>query len=193
MLGIMKRDLNAEQEEVMRTIVVPGLGGSDEHHWQSLWERESPEMLRIAPASWDEPDFDDWADALERAAGDEQVVLVAHSLGCLLAVRWTRTHPDRVAGLFLVAAPDPAAPGFPAHVSSFTDDLGSPPGAPTILIASDNDPYCSPEQSAAFAGDWNAALIMVGPRGHLNSLSSLGPWAEGRNLLTDFMSRATID
>ena len=78
----------------MRTIIVPGLGGSDEHHWQSLWERESPDMLRIAPASWDEPTFIDWSAALDRVAGDERVVLVAHSLGCLLAVRWT--GPTRV-------------------------------------------------------------------------------------------------
>jgi len=170
----------------MRTIVVPGMAGSDELHWQTLWERQSSGMLRIAPSSWDEPDFDDWSDALDRVAGDERVVVVAHSLGSLLSVRWARANPSRVAGLFLVAAPDPTAPTFPAQLSSFAHDLGSPPGAPAILIASDNDPYCSPQQSAALARAWNATLIMVGPHGHLNSSSGLGSWTEGRNLLMAF-------
>lgn len=177
----------------MRTIIVPGLGGSDEHHWQTLWERESPDMLRIAPASWDEPDFDDWSAALDRVAGDEQVVLVAHSLGCLLAVRWTRASPGRVAGLFLVAVPDPAGPAFPAQLSPFDSDLASPPGCPAILIASEDDPYCSPEQASALASHWNAALIMVGPRGHINSSSGLGSWAEGRNLLTAFTVGVSVE
>ena len=114
----------------MRTVIVPGLGGSDEHHWQSLWERESPDMLRIAPASWDEPTLIDWWDALDRVAGDERVVLVAHSLGCLLAVRWTAQNPGRVAGLFLVAVPDPAGPAFPAQLSPFDSDPASRPDAP---------------------------------------------------------------
>ncbi len=177
----------------MRTVIVPGLGGSDEHHWQSLWERESPDMLRIAPASWDEPTLIDWWDALDRVAGDERVVLVAHSLGCLLAVRWTGQNPGRVAGLFLVAAPDPTAPAFPSHLASFDGDLSSPPGAPALLIASEDDPYCTPQQSAAFAHAWNATLIMVGPRGHLNSSSGLGSWNEGRNLLTTFTNETSME
>ena len=176
----------------MRTIVVPGLGGSDEHHWQSLWERESPGMMRIVPASWDEPDVDDWSQALDRVAGNEQVVLVAHSLGCLLAVRWTHANRGRVACLFLVAVPDPEAQGFPTQLSSFNGDLGSPFRVPALLIASDDDPYCSAERSGVFGHAWNAALIMVGPRGHINSSSGLGSWTEGRNLLTAFTAGAGI-
>lgn len=149
-------------------------------------------MIRIAPASWDEPQFDDWSEALDRAVGDEQLVLVAHSLGCLLSVKWTRANPGRVAGLFLVAVPDPDAPGFPAKLSSFNDDLRSPPGSPALLIASDDDPYCSAERSSVFGHAWGAALIMVGPRGHINSSSGLGSWTEGRNLLTAFTAGASI-
>lgn len=170
----------------MRIVVVPGIGGSDADHWQSRWESDSVDMVRLEPASWDAPEFGDWSAALDRAAGGERVVIVAHSLGCLLAVRWAREQ--EVAGLFLVAVPDPTAAAFPEVATHFGDDLVAPPGAPTLLIASDDDPYCSPERSAAFAGAWRADLVSVGSHGHLNSASGLGRWREGRDLLRGFVA-----
>jgi predicted alpha/beta hydrolase family esterase len=170
----------------MRVVVVPGIGGSDEDHWQSRWEADSVDMVRLEPASWDAPEFGDWSAALDRATGGERVVIVAHSLGCLLAVRWAREHD--VAGLFLVAVPDPAGAAFPRVAADFGDDLVAPPGAPTLLIASDDDPYCSPERSAAFARAWQADLVSVGSHGHLNSASNLGPWYEGRDLFAGFIA-----
>ena len=170
----------------MRVIVVPGIGGSDSDHWQSRWEAASGELIRLEPASWDAPDFADWSRALDRAAAGERVILVAHSLGCLLAVRWARGND--VAGLFLVAVPDPAGPVFPAVAADFGADLAAPPGEPTLMIASDDDPYCSVEQSAAFARAWSADLVSVGLHGHLNSASGLGDWADGRERLTAFIS-----
>jgi len=170
----------------MRSIVVPGIGGSDETHWQTLWERECSDLRRLVPTSWDQPDFDDWSDSLSRAVSDEPSLLIAHSLGCLLAVRWAHAHPDRVAGLFLVAAPDPAGPEFPPQATSFTSGLDVHLGVPAVLITSDDDPYCTPQQSARFADTWGIASLSVGRRGHLNSASGLGYWTEGRNLLTSF-------
>jgi len=172
----------------MRTVTLPGIGGSDEQHWQTLWERESPELHRFAPSSWDEPDFNDWSDAVDRAVADEPAVLVAHSLSCLLAVRWSQANPGRVAGLFLVAAPDPSGRRFPSQAASFTSGLNVQPSIPAVLITSDDDPYCSPEQSAVFADAWRIPLLSAGQRGHLNSASGLGSWIEGRNLLTAFMA-----
>jgi len=170
----------------MRTIFLPGIGGSDERHWQTLWERGSSDTHRIAPASWDEPDFDDWSDALDRAAAAEPSLLVAHSLGCLLAVRWAHRNPDRVAGVFLVVAPDPASPVFPAQAESFAIGLDIRLERPGLLVTSDDDPYCSPQQSAVFADTWRIPQVSVGAHGHLNSASGLGEWREGRNLLTAF-------
>ena len=50
-------------------IILPGLGGSCDVHWQTLWERRHPAMRRFAPASWDRPALGDWVAALDRAVG----------------------------------------------------------------------------------------------------------------------------
>jgi len=171
----------------MRMVIVPGIGGSDEEHWQTEWQRAIA-ATRIGPASWDDPEFDDWSDALGRAIGHEPAVLVAHSLGCLLAVRWAAANPGRVAGLFLVAAPDAGGAHFPRQAVSFGGADAVTPGVPALLIASDDDPYATPAASAALAEAWSAPLLSVGARGHLNSASRLGEWSEGRVLLTAFVA-----
>ena len=71
----------------MRFVIVPGINGSGPGHWQSVWQDAwGSSASRIGPSSWDEPDLADWCQALDRAAQRHQpgeVVLVAHSLGCL--------------------------------------------------------------------------------------------------------------
>lgn len=170
----------------MHFITLPGLGGSDPTHWQSVWERDSPALLRFAPASWDDPDVVDWSAALDRAVGAEQAIVVAHSLACLLAVGWSAANPGRLAGLFLVAAPDPSGPNFPPGVYSFAPAPGVRPSAPALLVTSDDDPYCSPSRSEQLAASWQVPHVSVGSHGHLNAASDLGQWTEGRNLLTAF-------
>lgn len=170
----------------MKTVVVPGYTGSGEKHWQTLWERTSPSWQRFAPASWDTPNLDDWNRALDDAVGAGPGLLVCHSLGCLLAARWASRHPDRARGLFLVAPPDPDSTEFPAVAEAFGADMDFPIKAPSVVITSDDDPYCTPERSRWFASVWGASFISMGPRGHLNSASGLGNWPEGRRLLTAF-------
>ena len=176
----------------MRTVLLPGIGGSDAEHWQTAWERDSPELHRFSPASWDEPDFEDWSAALDRAIAGETAILVAHSLGCLLAVRWAQEHPARVAGVFLVAAPDPAGPLFPPQAASFAAGLDAQVVVPAVLITSDDDPYSSPEHAATIARTWRIPIVSVGNRGHLNSASGIGSWSEGRNLLTAFTAGLSV-
>ncbi|WP_338888643.1 RBBP9/YdeN family alpha/beta hydrolase [Rhodococcus sovatensis] len=170
----------------MRRVMVPGLGGSDESHWQSHWESEGEAWTRIEPASWDAPDVDDWTEALHRSVGDTVPILVAHSLGCLAAVKWSHLHNQRVAGLFLVAPPDPHGDIFPAIAAQFGDDLDEPIPVPTLVVTSSDDPYCAPERAQYFAVRWGAAHVDVGLHGHLNSASGLDGWTEGRNLFTAF-------
>ena len=60
-------------------VVVPGLGGSSPGHWQSIWQAQHPAWVRSTPASWDEPDSDDW----DRAVHDMLMVVpkeIAHLL-----------------------------------------------------------------------------------------------------------------
>ena len=121
------------------SVIVPGIGGSGPAHWQSRWEVGLRDARRIAPASWDDPDLDDWVAAIDRTVdhADPVPVLVAHSLGCLAVAHWAlRTHDasERVAGAFLVAPPDPARPEFPEAARDFTVPTESLP-IPALVLA----------------------------------------------------------
>ncbi|MBT1622744.1 alpha/beta hydrolase [Curtobacterium flaccumfaciens pv. oortii] len=186
-------------------VIVPGIWNSDAEHWQSVWQRErGDDAVRIAPASWGEPDPGDWRDAISRAVAScaEPPVLVAHSLGVLAVADWlaadaaaaaavASAEGPTVAGAFLVAPPDPAAPGFPAAASGFPAPRPIPAGTaaarvPTRMVVSDDDPYCTADRALAFAETMGAAALRVGPLGHVNVASGVGAWPAGRELLGAF-------
>lgn len=168
-------------------VLIPGIGGSGGEHWQTRWQEENPGFARISPSSWDEPDLADWMSALDHAIGDRRPVLVAHSLGCLLAIEWARRNPARAAGLFLVALPDPAAPAFPLSESPFASiDLSGSLPVPTLIVASDDDDYCGTRRSAEIADGLGAGWVSPGPLGHINANSDLGRWRGGQELLVAF-------
>jgi predicted alpha/beta hydrolase family esterase len=179
----------------MHYIIVPGWNGSDSAHWQSVWETDwLPGATRIAPASWTHPERDDWVDAIGRsvrASDGDEVVLVAHSLGCYAVAHWLASapHDDRasVRGAFLVAPPDQEAESYPAELlSTFLDSNPVAVSVPGVLVASDDDPYCTLDAAARKADDWQLPLVSTGPLGHINSDSNLADWPLGQRLLTTF-------
>ena len=169
----------------MRYVIVPGYGGSGPEHWQTHWERELP-ATRFRPASWEEPDARDWADALNRAvSGEGPVVLVAHSLGCLAAVSWLAEYgPGEVAGALLVAVPDPSGPAFPASATAggFGVVRRRLP-VPVTVVVSENDPYATAGWTRDLATVWGAEVVGIGDAGHANEASDLGAWPAGRKIL----------
>ncbi|WP_307480740.1 RBBP9/YdeN family alpha/beta hydrolase [Microbacterium trichothecenolyticum] len=172
-------------------VVVPGIGGSDGQHWQSRWEHGwGADAVRITPSSWDAPDLDDWVDAVDRAVRDargraDQVVVVAHSLGCWATTVWVRGDAEhRVAAVMLVAPPDLRDEGFPATAAaSFVDLEPRTLSCRSVVVASTDDPHCRVDVAQGLAAGWGSPLRVVGARGHLNSASGLGEWAEGREVL----------
>lgn len=174
-------------------IVLPGIYGSDERHWQTLWQVEDPSLRRFAPASWDEPDLADWEVALDDAVGvcSQPPVLIAHSLATLLVAHWLSQDPSRrhdVAGAFLVSVPDPTSPVFPQAAHSFREPTRAPMPVPSLVVTSSSDPFGSTEYQADVARRWHSGWVCVGDHGHLNSASGLGPWKVGRDLYTAFTS-----
>ncbi|MFF0345262.1 RBBP9/YdeN family alpha/beta hydrolase [Kribbella sp. NPDC004875] len=174
----------------MTFVIIPGLDGSDEQHWQTHWESGwLADAVRIQPSSWTSPDLADWSDAItravENASGD--IVFVTHSLGCHALAHWLAAGPNsRVRGAFVVAPPDPLAPTFPVErMPSF----GSLPvralGVPAVLIASTDDPYCTVDAAARLAAGWATPLITLARLGHINSL---GRWPQGRSLFTAYLA-----
>ena len=174
----------------MHYVTIPGIDGSDHEHWQSIWEAEwGQRASRISVSSWAAPELDDWCDAIDRAvrrAGSAGTVLVAHSLGCLAAARWTARRRPGVAGVFLVAPPDRAgACSLPRRRRSRAAVEG-PLDIGGLIVSSDNDPYCGIEAANRLAQDWALPRGQRRPGRHVNSASGLGRWDTGHALLTAF-------
>ncbi|GAA3753409.1 RBBP9/YdeN family alpha/beta hydrolase [Salinactinospora qingdaonensis] len=173
-------------------VFLAGIGNSEAHHWQYLWYQRTAGGVWVEHESWDSPDRDRWVkdldDALAAVTGPK--LLVAHSLGCSVVAEWARDHTDTaITGAFLVAMPDVHGPNFPAAAQGF----GAPPQErlpfPTVVVASENDPYGSLEHSEAAARQMGAQLVNVGRRGHINAESDLGAWDEGWSIFTDHFVR----
>jgi predicted alpha/beta hydrolase family esterase len=190
------------------TLIVPGLGNSGPSHWQSWFEGQLPDARRVRHIDWSNPTLVRWAHELRREVdilGDTlggPVWLVAHSFGCLASVVVAADRPDRVAGLLLVAPPDPSR--FDAVGLRPASAWGQPGGlhglipsallgVPSLLVASRNDPWASFECSAAWARTWGSQLVDLGEAGHINVDSGHGPWPEGLDLLENFQQTAHPD
>ncbi|MBF0374781.1 MAG: alpha/beta hydrolase [Alphaproteobacteria bacterium] len=170
-----------------RVLVIPGLGGSGPAHWQSLWEAADSSLRRVEQDDWDHPEPDAWALRLEAAvaAAPSGVLLVAHSLACVLVARWAAAGSvGKVGGALLVAPADVDSDRHtPPETRAFAPVPLSPLPFPSILVASADDPYCAAERARLFARSWGARLVEAGALGHINADSGLGDWPEGRRLL----------
>ncbi|MFC5400859.1 alpha/beta hydrolase [Undibacterium jejuense] len=173
----------------MKLLTLPGLYNSGPQHWQSLWETSLPNIERVQQENWDQPELDVWMAKLSAHIDDckEDVILVAHSLGCALAVHWVASlktsalHVKQVKGLFLVAVPDVGQNTFPAPSFSPMPENRLP--VPSILIASDNDPWCDVALSGHWAHCWGSEFHSLSAKGHINSESGLGNWKQGQSWL----------
>jgi uncharacterized protein len=170
------------------TLILPGIGGSGEAHWQTLWQRSNPAFRRFQPTSWDQPELEDWLAALDRAVAESAgpPLLVAHSLACLLVAHWAARSTALVRGALLVAVPDPQGPEFPLEAASFGGAPERPLRFPALIVASTDDPYGSLEYVRGRAAAWNAGLVVAGALGHINAASGIGDWAQGAALLEAF-------
>jgi uncharacterized protein len=169
-------------------LILPGIGGSGPHHWQSLWQALHPAYHRVEMPDWDRPERAAWVRALDGAvsAAASLPVIVAHSLGCLAVAHWA-AQGGRARAALLVAAPDPGGLDFPEVARSFAPVPLVPLGFPSRVIASRNDPYGSFEFAQLCAMAWGGTLTDVGPAGHINADSGLGDWPAGQQLLADLL------
>ncbi|WP_311222136.1 MULTISPECIES: alpha/beta fold hydrolase [unclassified Acidovorax] len=172
--------------EPTRVLILPGWQNSGEGHWQSRWEALHG-YQRVEQHDWMRPLRGDWSARLEEVVVDAggPVVLVAHSLGCILTAWWAahsrNTH--RVQGALLVAPGDVEHPDIAPLLPSWSPIARQLLPFPAVLVGSHDDPYCAFDRAQALAADWGARLHDAGARGHLNAESGLGDWPEGRALL----------
>ncbi len=169
-------------------LLLPGWHNSGPAHWQSRWEAAYG-YQRVEQHDWQRPLRGDWISRLEdvllTGPQDESVVLVAHSLGCQLVAAWAshskNTH--RVKAALLVAPVDPEREELRPVLSSWSPVAMQRLPFASVLIGSENDPYCCPARARHFADAWAADGMSAEMQGHPNADSQLGDWAQGHDQL----------
>ncbi len=170
-------------------LIVPGYGNSGENHWQTHFEHQLPGAKRVEQKNWEQPICADWVDAIDtavRACPSNDVVLIGHSLGCIAIAHWAQQHAVVIRGALLVAPADLENPHEELPIQGFIPiPLLSLP-FPSIVVASNNDPWASLERSRFFSEKWGSRLIFLENAGHINADAGFGEWKEGLQLLSRF-------
>jgi predicted alpha/beta hydrolase family esterase len=170
-----------------RVLLLPGLYDSGPDHWQSHWERELPNAVRIVQRDWETPVREEWVDNLDEAIAEfgSDVVLVGHSTACALVAFWAGKSARTVRGALLVAPSDTEAPSYPAGPTGWAPMPTAKLYFPSIVVASTNDEYVTLPRATEFARAWGSRLVDIGDAGHINSASGLGSWPRGKKLLAE--------
>jgi predicted alpha/beta hydrolase family esterase len=178
-------------------LILPGLFDSGPGHWQTLWQRGRPGFRRVEQADWKTPRCADWVARLEAAVREAgpAALLVAHSSACALVAHWVLARGGEassggppVRGALLVAPSDPEAPSYPAGPTGFAPMPLLRLPFRSVVAASSDDPYVTPERARSFAAAWGSRLVELGAVGHVNSASGLGDWPRGLELLGQLAS-----
>jgi hypothetical protein len=185
--------LSTEEIDVPPILIVPGLCGSEDCHWQTHLERAMPQARRVHQADWDQPDRSSWmarlAAAIEATPG---AVLVAHSLGCALVAHVALSRPDlHVGGALLVAPADVDERRRSQRLATFAPMPRYPLSFPSIIVASRNDPYITFGRARELARVWQAGFRDAGASGHINVASGFGRWPAAEVLVEELCQRAT--
>ncbi|MBB2168102.1 alpha/beta hydrolase [Gluconacetobacter aggeris] len=175
-------------------VIVPGLDDSGPHHWQSRWEhflgQQGVTIHRVIQTNWEQPSYPAWRRGLWHALAvcRRPTILVAHSLGAVLAARWASECPmEPVSGAFLVAPADVEQYSGPdaGRVSDFGPLPADRLPFPSILVASRNDEWLTMQRARAMARQWGSTMLDVGQLGHIGNRSDVGLWPAGLSALAD--------
>lgn len=179
-----------KQMQTAAVLLLPGWKNSGAGHWQTLWEAEHS-YLRVEQHDWMHPLRGDWSARLEEVVVDAEgpLVLVAHSLGCILTAWWAAhsQNAHKVCGALLVAPGDVEQADIAVHLPGWAPVARQRLAFPSVLVGSRDDPYCQFDRAQALAQFWGSRFIDAGERGHINAESDLGMWPEGHALLLSLM------
>ncbi|WP_134706056.1 alpha/beta hydrolase [Rahnella sp. CJA17(1/100)] len=166
-------------------MLVPGLRDSEAGHWQSRWHAQHPHWLRIKQRNWAQVDLEGWITAIDREQkqATSPLLLIGHSFGALASLVWANRHPQRVAGVMLVA------PAEPVRFGLGDDILPAPLAVPGLLVASHTDPLLTFTRAEFWAQAWRCELADIGEAGHINVESGFGDWSWGLAKLEVFAAQ----
>ncbi|QQX87613.1 alpha/beta hydrolase [Cupriavidus necator] len=179
-------------------VIVPGLRDHMQDHWQTLLAERLRKQKRAVHIV---PQIDqDKALCSARIANLECVVsgikgpiiLVAHSMGCLITVHWAQSTGREVRGALLAAPADldtPLPAGYSNPQTLATNGWTPLPRArlpfPSIVVGSRNDPIGGFEQVRKLAKAWGSRFVDGGEIGHLSPADGYGNWPKAEDLLQE--------
>jgi predicted alpha/beta hydrolase family esterase len=167
-------------------VLVPGLRGHVEDHWQTRLAASLPGARMVTPLGRTNAGLRARVTLLdhvvEQVAGP--VILVAHSAGVLVTAHWAAQYsPTRVVGALLVTPPTLAAelpPEYPSiaelRAHGWLPIPRQPLPFPSIVAASSDDPLANPVRLGSLAASWGSRVHDLGAVGHLNPASGFGDW-----------------
>jgi predicted alpha/beta hydrolase family esterase len=177
----------------VRVLILHGWQGSGEGHWQRWLAarlRDDGHHVQLPELpDCDVPCPDRWGAVFRSELGrlaarpDDERIVIAHSLGCLLWLREAAAiapsrRVDRVA---LVAPPGPRA-GIDALAGFYPTGAQraavAAAGGHTRLVCSDDDPYCPGGAAGVWGEPLGLEVDLVPGGGHLNVDAGFGPWPE---------------
>lgn len=182
-------------------LFVPGLRDHVEDHWQTHAAKSLPRSVTVGPLRVDGLSRSARVAALDAAirAIEGDLILAAHSAGCLMVAHWAIQPTRKVRGALLATPADveqPLPEGYPTLDVLSTNGWMPIPRAPlpfpTLVVASRNDPLGDFGRVATMAQNWRARLYDGGEVGHLNSAAGFGPWDNALPLLTELAAETTV-
>jgi predicted alpha/beta hydrolase family esterase len=163
-------------------VIVPGWRDSGPGHWQSLWAESLPGAVRVQQDDWITPLRTAWVAGISQTilAQPGPVVIAAHSLGCIATTHLPNEVVQRIQGALLVAPADPERRGV---LSDFAPVPYQSLPYRSIVVASNNDPFCPIRTAGAYARSWGSELVRLQNAGHINIEAGFGDWPLGLALL----------
>jgi predicted alpha/beta hydrolase family esterase len=174
-------------------VLVPGLRGHVEDHWQTRLAASLPGARMVTPLGRTYPGLQSRVTLLDQAVRDAAgpVIVVAHSAGVLVTAHWAAQYsPSRVVGALLVTPPTLAAE-LPDEYPSIGELRAhgwlpiprQPLPFPSVVAVSSNDPLANPVRLGSLAAAWGSTVHDLGAVGHLNPASGFGDWPEAVELI----------
>jgi predicted alpha/beta hydrolase family esterase len=171
----------------VRLLVIPGLNGSGPAHWQTwLQAHFGHRATRVEQDDWASPDLARWSQRIEATLARRprsRWVAVAHSFGCLALLRHLGQGGAGVHAALLVAPADPAKFGVARELPQ------SLLAVPSVLLASETDPWMRFDAACAWARIWGSQVISLGDAGHINTAAGFGPLPPAKSLVELMMQR----
>jgi serine hydrolase len=169
------------------TVILHGWQGNEPSHWQTWLAGQLSDAGREVhyPSLPDAttPQLSSWLSALDAALDglpDDGFDVVCHSLGVLLWLHHVRAGAGpRPARVVLVAPPSPRtpvpelAPFLPVPMDV---DVVRHAADGTVLVCSDDDPYCPEGAALAYGRALKMATTVLPGTRHINVEAGFGPW-----------------